>query len=131
MTTMSRIGRPPRTEASEPDAFLPLTPLSYHILLAVADQSRHGYGIIKEIEAGTGGATSPSTGALYLALQRMEGEGLVAGAPAPRGEPDDDPRRKYYRLTPLGRRVAVAESRRLAELVALAAEKRLTGGGHG
>src|SRR6185503_11588693 len=111
-------------------AFLPLTPLSYHILLAVADQARHGYGIIKEIEAGTGGATSPSTGALYLALQRMEGEGLVAEAAAPRAEAAEDPRRKYYRLTPLGRRVAVAESRRLEDLVALAAEKLLRRGDH-
>jgi DNA-binding PadR family transcriptional regulator len=125
------MGRTERTDGSGPDAFLPLTPLSYHILLALADQARHGYGIIKEIEAGTGGATSPSTGALYLALQRMGAEGLVAEAPAPRSDPDDDPRRKYYRLTPLGRRVAVAESRRLADLVALAAEKRLMGGGHG
>jgi DNA-binding PadR family transcriptional regulator len=116
--------------ASEPDDFLPLTPLSYHILLALADQSRHGYGIIKEVEAGTGGATSPSTGALYLALQRMGNEGLVAESAAPRAESNDDPRRKYYRLTPLGRRVALAESRRLTDLVALAAEK-LTGGGHG
>ena len=115
---------------TEPEAFLPLTPLSYHILLALADQARHGYGIIKEIEAGTAGATSPSTGALYLALQRMEAEGLVQEAAAQRGEMDD-PRRKYYRLTALGRRVAVAESRRLTELVALAAEKRLTGGHHG
>ena len=52
-------------------------------------------------------------------------------SPAPRSEPNDDPRRRYYRLTPLGRRVAVAESQRLAELVALAAEKRLTGGSNG
>jgi DNA-binding PadR family transcriptional regulator len=130
MGRIERNQREGRTDGGEPDAFLPLTPLSYHILLAVADQPRHGYGIIKEIEAGTGGATSPSTGALYLALQRMEGEGLVAEAPAPAGETADDPRRKYYRLTPMGRRVAVAESRRLAELVALAAEKRLTGGRH-
>ena len=128
---MGRTGRTARADGAESDAFLPLTPLSYHILLAVADQARHGYGIIKEIEAGTAGATSPSTGALYLALQRMESEGLVAEAPAPRAEPNDDPRRKYYRLTPLGRRVAVLESQRLAGLVALAAEKRLTGGGHG
>ena len=120
-----------RTDANDAEAFLPLTPLSYHVVLALADQARHGYGIIKEIEAGTDGATSPSTGALYLALQRMESEGLVAEAPAPRGAADDDPRRKYYRLTALGRRVAVAESRRLASLVARAAEKRLTGESHG
>jgi|SRR5688500_3272803 len=117
--------------AREPGDFLPLTHLSFHILLALADSARHGYGIIKEIEAGTDGATSPSTGALYLALQRMEGEGLVIEGAAPRGEAADDPRRKYHRLTPLGRRVAVAESRRLSELVALATEKRLVEGDRG
>jgi DNA-binding PadR family transcriptional regulator len=113
------------------ESFLPLTPLSYHVLLALADQPRHGYGIIKEIEVGTDGATSPSTGALYLALQRMENEGLVTDAPAPRGAAHDDPRRKYYRLTPLGRRVAVAESHRLAGLVRRATSKRLMEGGRG
>jgi DNA-binding PadR family transcriptional regulator len=112
----------------EPEGLLPLTPLSYHIVLALAERPRHGYGIIKQIEADSDGRTSPSTGALYLALQRMAAEGVVAEAPPPKTESGEDARRKYYRLTPLGRRVAVAESRRLAGLVALAAAKRLTGG---
>jgi DNA-binding PadR family transcriptional regulator len=104
---------------------LPLTHLSYHILLALADRPRHGYGIIKEIEAKTDGAMSPSTGALYLAVQRMEDGGLLEAAPDhPRGE-DDDARRKYYRLTTLGRRVATAESARLAALVRVAVSKQL------
>jgi DNA-binding PadR family transcriptional regulator len=103
--------------------FLPLTHLTYQILVALADQDRHGYGIIKEIEA-TGGS-GPSTGALYLALQRMEGEGLVGEAVTRPEGPDDDPRRKYYSLTPLGRRVASAESERMATLLGVAAAKRL------
>jgi DNA-binding PadR family transcriptional regulator len=100
-----------------------LTPLTYDILLALADERRHGYGIIKEIEARAGAASVPSTGALYLALQRMETEGLVAEAPRPKE--DDDARRRYYRITGQGRAAAESESARLAELVAVARAKRL------
>lgn len=100
-----------------------LTPLTYEILLALADERRHGYGIIKEIEARSGPSSAPSTGALYLALQRMEAEGMVAEAPRPKG--DDDSRRRYYRITQRGRADAETESARLAELVAVARAKRL------
>lgn len=109
----------------EPASFLPLTHLSYHVLVALADGPRHGYGIIKEVERGSGGAVVPSTGALYLALQRMQDEGLLEETRERPPEEDDDPRRKYYRLTGLGRRVAVAESERLAALLGVAAAKRL------
>lgn len=107
---------------SQPTDALPLTPLSYQILLALADAPRHGYGIIKEIEAREGAAAAPSTGALYLALQRMGGDALIEDAAAPRGE--RDARRRYYRLTPEGRRVGEAESARLAAQVAAARAKR-------
>lgn len=100
-----------------------LTPLTFQILLALADQPRHGYGIIKEIEVRSGPAAAPSTGALYLAVQRMESEGLVEEAPRPRGE--TDARRRYYRLTAVGRVTARDESVRLAALVASAREKKL------
>lgn len=113
----------PPTDRPEPA--LPLTHLSYHVLLAIADRPRHGYGIIKAIEAETDGVVSPSTGALYLALQRMEEEGLLEASPERPADGEDDARRKYYRLTPTGRRVAAAESRRLAALVRVAASKRL------
>jgi DNA-binding PadR family transcriptional regulator len=109
-------------------AGLPLTHLSYHVLLALADAPRHGYGIIKEIEAKSAGAMSPSTGALYLALQRMEEEGLLEESPERAGEDEDDPRRKYYRLTARGRDLAAAETRRLAELLGVAVQKRLIKG---
>ena len=100
------------------------TPLTYQVLLALSDEDRHGYGIIKEIEARGRGGSGPSTGALYLALQRMEGDGLIEGARAPM-EGSTDARRRYYRLTPRGRRVAEEESARLASLVATAREKKL------
>ena len=96
------------------------TPLTYDILLALTDADRHGYGIIKEIE-GAGGAP-PSTGALYLALQRMEGAGLIEEAPE-RPVDDDDARRRYYRITRRGREAAEQESLRLATLVATARSK--------
>ncbi|HSG47744.1 MAG TPA: helix-turn-helix transcriptional regulator, partial [Longimicrobiales bacterium] len=83
----------------------------------------HGYGIIKEIESREGPGAAPSTGALYLALQRMEGEGLVEEAPPP-GE-GEDARRRYYRITRTGRSQAEEESERLAARVAAARDKRL------
>jgi DNA-binding PadR family transcriptional regulator len=110
------------------EASLPLTHLSYHILLALADSPRHGYGIIKEIEAKSAGAMSPSTGALYLALQRMEEGGLVEESRERPTEDEDDPRRKYYRLSARGRELATAETQRLAELLGVAVQKRLIKG---
>lgn len=106
----------------DPAARLPLTPLSFEVLLSLADGARHGYGIIKEIEARTGEPLRSSTGTLYLALQRLVKEGLVevagsSGGPATRG--------RTYALTALGREVAVAEADRLAGLVGDARRKRL------
>lgn len=103
-----------------------MTPLTYQILLALADEPRHGYGIIKEIEERTGEGEGPSTGAMYLALQRMEGEGLIEEDDG-RLREDDDARRRYYRMTAEGRERAEEESRRLAGLVATARAKRLLG----
>jgi DNA-binding PadR family transcriptional regulator len=102
------------------------TPLTFDILLALADADRHGYGIIKEIEARERDGRAPSTGAMYLALQRMEAEGLIEEAPAP--STDDDARRRYYRITAPGREVAERESVRLAALVAAARNKNLLRG---
>lgn len=104
-----------------------MTPLTYQILLALADEPRHGYGIIKEIEARAGEDEAPSTGAMYLALQRMEGEGLIEEDEA-RGRKSDDARRRYYRITSLGRERAELESRRLARLLETARAKHLLGG---
>jgi DNA-binding PadR family transcriptional regulator len=98
--------------------------LTFQILLALADAPRHGYGIIKEIEGRVGKGLEPSTGALYLALQRMEGSGLIEESPSP-DDPEADSRRRYYRLTRTGREAAKQESARLATLVAAAREKKL------
>jgi len=102
-----------------------LTPLTYSILVALADQPRHGYGIIKEIEERAGAGTAPSTGALYLALQRMEAEGLIEEAKRPAS---DDARRRYWALTRGGREAARVESRRLVAVLAAARKKDLLAG---
>jgi DNA-binding PadR family transcriptional regulator len=104
------------------DSRLPLTPLSFQILVAVADGPRHGYGIIKEIELATGEPMKSSTGTLYLAIERLEQEGLLEE------EPSRDARRRYYRLTALGRETAASEAKRLATLLGVARGKKLVGG---
>jgi DNA-binding PadR family transcriptional regulator len=104
----------------EIDDLLPLPPATFHILLALADADRHGYGIIQDVEARTGGALKLSAGTLYRSVQRMLEQGLLVETrdrPAPK---DDDERRRYYRITPLGTTVAKAEARRLAGLVKMA-----------
>jgi PadR family transcriptional regulator PadR len=98
------------------------TPLTYRSLLALAGEPLHGYGIIKAIEEADGGESAPSTGALYLALQRMEADGLIAAVPAPAGA---DGRRRYYRATERGVQLVREETRRLAALVERAREKGL------
>ena len=101
-------------------SYLPLTPLSFEVLLAVADAPRHGYGIIQEIEGRTGEPMKSSTGTLYLAIQRLQREGLIEAEPATSGS-----RRRDYALTELGRLVVAAEAERLAELVSSARDKKL------
>ncbi len=104
----------------EAAGFLPLPRATFHILLAVADQDRHGYAIIQDIAARTGGELKLSAGTLYRSIQRMLDDGLVV---EPRERPaaeQDDERRRYYRITPLGEAVARAETRRLTELVRMA-----------
>jgi DNA-binding PadR family transcriptional regulator len=99
---------------------LPLPPATFHILLALADTDRHGYAIIQDVEARTSGALKLSAGTLYRSVQRMLEQGLLVETrdrPAPK---DDDERRRYYRITPLGTAVAKAEARRLAGLVKMA-----------
>lgn len=108
----------------DPEQMLPLTPLSFHILLALADADRHGYGIIKEVRERTDGEMSPGAGTLYAALQRMLDDGFIAET-EDRPAVGDDERRRYYRLTEVGRQVARAEALRLARLIRIAAEKKL------
>lgn len=102
-----------------PDPRLPLTPLTMAILLALAEGDRHGYALMKEVEAQTEGRLRPGTGSLYAALERLLEDGLIDESPRAPG-PDDDPRRRYYRLTEEGRAVAGAEAERMMRIVDLA-----------
>lgn len=103
---------------------LPLTPLSFQILVALADAPRHGYGILKEIESSSREPFRSSTGTLYLAIQRLEQGGLIEEDPA---HDSSDSRRRYYRLTEPGRAVAIAETRRLTRLLQAVRSKGLVG----
>jgi DNA-binding PadR family transcriptional regulator len=100
-------------------ALLPLPTATFHILLALAAGDRHGYGIIQDAAARTGGALRLSPGTLYRTIQRLLEQGLIT-EPRKAPGPMDDPRRRYYRITAFGTAVARAESRRLAQLVRLA-----------
>ena len=100
---------------TEPRDLLPLPNLHFHILLALGEGAAHGWAIIKRIRELTEGSANPSSGSLYLAMVRLEESGLIEASAAPRGESDE--RRRYYRLTTLGRDVARLEARRLAGLV--------------
>src|SRR5207245_3424213 len=102
------------------DSLLPLPPATFHILLAVADEDRHGYAIIQDVSARTNGALKLSAGTLYRSIARMLDQGLIV-EPRQRPLPAlDDERRRYYRITPFGRAVADAESRRMVQLVRMA-----------
>jgi DNA-binding PadR family transcriptional regulator len=104
----------------EIDVLLPLPPATFHILLAVAEEDRHGYGIIQDVAVRTEGELKLSAGTLYRSIQRMLEQGLLVETrerPAPE---EDDERRRYYRITPLGTAVAKAEARRLTQLVRMA-----------
>ena len=101
----------------DPRSFLPLTPQRFHILLALTDGARHGYGIILDIEERTAGGLRLGTGTLYTALGRLlEDELIVESGRRPRAA-DDDARRRYYALTPFGRSVLEAEAARLEALL--------------
>jgi DNA-binding PadR family transcriptional regulator len=102
------------------DELLPLPPAAFHILIALADEGRHGYAIIQEVAARTGGRTRLSAGALYRSIQRMQEQGLIVETRERPAPPQDDERRRYYRLTPFGAAVARAEARRLSQMVRLA-----------
>jgi DNA-binding PadR family transcriptional regulator len=107
---------------NDPSALLPLPPATFHILMAVAEEDRHGYAIILEVETRTGGELKLSPGTLYRSIQRMLEQGLLVET-RDRPEPEfDDERRRYYRITKFGKDVARAEARRLMQLVKLARE---------
>jgi len=121
---------PDRPRRPLADTFIPLSPVVFDILLALSDDERHGYGIMQEVSRRSDGATRLRPGSLYRALARLVQEGLVEESDE-RPAPDlDDERRRYYRLTPLGQKVAAAEARRLAGLLRAARAKKVLKGEH-
>jgi DNA-binding PadR family transcriptional regulator len=112
----------------EIQAMLPLPPATLHILIALSDEDRHGYAIIQDISARTDGELQMSAGTLYRSIQRMQEQGLIVETrrrPAPE---DDDERRRYYRITPFGSAVAMAEARRLTQMLKLARARGIVPG---
>jgi DNA-binding PadR family transcriptional regulator len=104
--------------ADDIKALLPLQPTTFHILLSLTDEDRHGYAIILEVSRRTQGQLKLSAGTLYRSIQRMAELGLITET---RTRPElDDERRRYYRITPLGRAVAEAEAGRLRDLLKMA-----------
>ena len=101
-------------------AFLPLPPVTFHILVAFAGAERHGYAVIQEVATRTGGTVQLSAGTLYRSIQRMLEQGLIVETTNRPRPATDDERRRYYKLTPLGLRVMRAETARLADLVRMA-----------
>src|SRR5262249_30926834 len=113
------------TDRDAVSELLPLPAATFHILLALADEERHGYAIIQDVEARTDGELRLSAGTLYRSIARMVEQGLIAEVARRRSIADDE-RRRYYRLTPFGTAVARAEMRRLAQLLRLARERGVT-----
>jgi DNA-binding PadR family transcriptional regulator len=117
---------PTNTTSEDVDALLPLPPATFHILMAVTDEDRHGYAIIGDVEARTDGELRLSPGTLYRSIQRMLEQGLIVEAKRRPAPALDDERRRYYSITPFGIAVAKAEMRRLTQLVRLARARGLT-----
>ena len=110
------------------ETFLPLTPVAFEILLALADGERHGYNILQEVEARSGGAVSLHAGTLYRVLARLLESELIEELRESPDRSSDDERRRYYRLTSRGIAVARAEVGRLEGLLSAARSRRLLKG---
>ena len=118
------------SKPTEPGELLPLTPAVFHILVALCDEERHGYGIMQDVARQTDDALLLGPGTLYGCLKRMLAAGMVEESDVRPDPALDDERRRYYRMTPLGRRVVRAEAQRLAGAVSAAKARRIlvTGG---
>lgn len=116
------------TRDQNPQDFLPLSESVFQIMLSLVDQDRHGYGIMKEVEARTEGQLSLAPGTLYGAIKRLKEQGLIAEVQESVDPDLGDERRRYYTLTVPGRRVMRAEAARVADLARHAAAKSLLPG---
>ena len=113
--------------AQNPEEFLPLTPAVFNILLALADGEKHGYSIMLEVEANTNALVSMGPGTLYGSIKRMLKAELIEESDERTDPQMDDQRRRYYRLTDLGRRTLRMEAERLASQVMIAKAKNVLG----
>ena len=114
---------------SKADALVPLPTAVFHILIALADRDRHGYSIMQDVAARTGGKVQLSAGTLYSSIRRMLEQGLIEELAESPDPSSTDERRRYYRLTRFGKRVAAAEVERLTALLQQARATGLVTGG--
>ena len=112
----------------DPETLLPLQPAVFHILVALADRDRHGYSIMQDVASRTGGKVQLSPGTLYSSIRRMLEQGIIEELDESPDPASADQRRRYYRLTRFGRRVAAAEVERLRQLLSAARETGLVPG---
>ena len=108
--------------SGDPRVFLPLSPSAFYILLALAAEERHGYSVAKEVEEATNGSVRLGPGTLYRLIKQMVTDGWIIEVDRIDSE---DPRRRYYRMTPWGKRIASAEAERLAAAVRTARQRNL------
>jgi DNA-binding PadR family transcriptional regulator len=110
---------PPSPDPEVAD-FLGLPPTAFHILISLAGGDRHGYAIMREVAERTGGKLKLNPGTLYTTIRRLLSDGLIAELDERPDPEQDDERRRYYSLTPFGRKVVRAEAARLEDLVSMA-----------
>ena len=116
---------PKTSQAPPPEDFLPLKPVEFLILMTVAAGERHGYGIMLDIAERTGGSVRLEAGGLYRSIRRLLADKLLTESPRRPASDLDDERRRYYALSPLGKRVVAAEALRLRALVREAEATRI------
>lgn len=127
MSDKQAIEMPTAAAETAAEALVPLPRLAFQILLALAKGDGHGYAIAKEVEHNTDGRTKPSTGSLYLSMDKLHAQALIEEVEACSDDGPHDARRRTFRITPLGRLVARAETERMLRLVNLARERDLLG----
>jgi len=116
-----------RSNQTNPEGMLPLTPAAFHVLLALADGERHGYAIMQEVAKHTAGRMKMGPGTLYGTIKRLLEAGLIEESDE-RPDPElDDERRRYYRLSGVGQRAVRAEAPRYADVAVVARGKRFIG----